>query len=286
MNEELRSASEELETGKEELQSLNEELLTLNAELEAKNDELAGANDDLRNLLDSTKVATVFLDRTLRVRRFTAEATRIANLIASDVGRAFTDITLKVGYVELARDVAHVLDTLVVKEVQVTGFDGTQYTMRIHPYKTVHNAVDGVVITFSDVTALRVAEEVLAIRTHDGVIANLLDRWPGMVCVRDLVAGRDVYLNGRARERLALASRGAAARFESLLHPDDLAASGRWDRRLDRVRDGEVLTRSVRVRGADGDYTSFRERESVLARSVTGVPTRVLAVLEDVTDPG
>jgi len=273
-NEELQSTNEELTTSKEELQSLNEELLTLNAELVSKNDDLATANDDLRNLLNSTKIPTLFLDNALRVKRFTSDATRVANLIAGDVGRLITDITLKVDYQDLARDVEQVLETLIFKEVQVACPDGTSFTMRIHPYRTMDNVIDGVVITFSDVTALQRAEEALADAAHDIVIARLLDRWPGVVYVRDLVLGHDVYLNQRAREWL----RGAA--FETIVHPDDVANPA-WSERLRALPDGEVLTRRIRLRAADGTYATLRDRESVLARANNGAPTRVLAVIED-----
>jgi two-component system CheB/CheR fusion protein len=279
-NEELQSTNEEVTTSKEELQSLNEELLTLNAELEAKNDELATVNDDLRNILNSTKIPTLFLDNALRVKRYTGDASRIANLIPGDVGRAITDITLKLAYADLARDVGQVLDTLVFQEVQVDSHEGATYTMRIHPYRTTSNVIDGVVITFSDVTALRRAEEALAARAQDTVIAGLLDRWPGMVYVHDLALGRDVYLNQRARDRLRAAAAGDA-RFETLLHPDDNGADAPWQARLGALHAGEVITRRVRLRGPGGAYETFRDRESVLARSAAGVPTRVLAVIED-----
>jgi two-component system CheB/CheR fusion protein len=277
-NEELQSANEELTTSKEELQSLNEELMTLNVELEAKNDELATANDDLRNLLDSTRVPTLFLDNRLRIKRFTSEATRVVNLIAGDVGRAITDITMKVDYEGIAQDVAEVLETLVFKEVQLNAADGTSYTMRIHPYRTMSNAIDGVVITFSDVTALRRAESALAARVHDTVIARLLDRWPGMVYVHDLVLGRDTYLNARARERLQNAGPGTS--FESLVHAADTAEPARWLERIEQLRDDDVLTRRVRLRSRDGTYEMFHARVSVLARSAAGAPTRLLAVVE------
>lgn len=254
--------------------------MTVNSELEAANHELATANDDLRNLLNSTKIPTLFLDGALRIKRFTNEATRIANLLPNDVGRALTDITLKVAYDALVADVREVLDTLVFKEVQVVGADGARYMIRIHPYRTMANVIDGVVITFSDVTALRRAEEALAARTHDDVVARLLDRWPGMVYVRDLELAADVYLNDRARAWLRAATDdGPAVAFESLLHPEDRGRA--WHARLAALPDGEVLARRIRLRGADGAHHRFHERESVLARASTGAPTRVLAVIED-----
>jgi two-component system CheB/CheR fusion protein len=282
-NEELQSANEELTTSKEELQSLNEELMTLNAELEATNTALTTANDDLRNLLNSTKIPTLFLDNALRLKRFTSEATRVANVIAGDVGRAITDITLKVNYQGLARDVEEVLTTLVFKEVQLDGADQTSYTMRIHPYRTMTNMIDGVVITFSEVTALRRAEQALAANAQRRAIARLLDRWSGLVCVRDLALGEDIYLNERAAALLR--SEPAGACFQSLYHPDDAAGSPEWRARLQHLRDTEVAVRPIRLRTADGTYGHFLARESVLARSVAGAPTRMLAVIEPSAAP-
>ncbi len=262
-NEELQSTNEEVTTSKEELQSLNEELLTVNSELEAANHELATANDDLRNLLNSTKIPTLFLDGALRIKRFTNEATRIANLLPNDVGRALTDITLKVAYDALVADVREVLDTLVFKEVQVVGADGARYMIRIHPYRTMANVIDGVVITFSDVTALRRAEEALAARTHDDVVARLLDRWPGMVYVRDLELAADVYLNDRARAWLRAATDDGPAAFESLLHPED---RGRAARALAALPDGEVLARR--------SGSARRRRPSPVPRARVGARAR------------
>jgi hypothetical protein len=118
------------------------------------------------------------------------------------------------------------------------------------------------------------------------VIAHLLDRWPGMVYVRDLVQERDIYLNESARQqqRAAGGSESEPPRFETLLHPDDLDGATPWLARLAGLRDGEVITRRIRLRGAGGVYRSFRDRESVIARSVAGNPTRVLAVIEDAPD--
>ena len=141
----------------------------MNAELSAKNEALAVTNDDLRNLLDSSKIPTLFLDKSLRLKRFTSEARRVAKLIATDVGRPMTDIALRVDYDDLARDVAEVIESRREgrAEVRRRRKSGARYTMRIHPYRTVDDVIDGVVVTFFDVTALRRAEEALAARAHD-----------------------------------------------------------------------------------------------------------------------
>ena len=163
-NEELQSTNEELTTSKEEMQSLNEELQTLNHELQAKVDDLSRANDDMRNLLDSTDIATLFLDARLNVRRFTAQMTKIIKLIPGDVDRPITDLASDLVYPELPADARMVLQTLAFKETQVTTVDGRWFSVRIMPYRTMDNRIDGLVITFVDVTAAKLLEATLRSR--------------------------------------------------------------------------------------------------------------------------
>jgi two-component system CheB/CheR fusion protein len=160
-NEELQSTNEELETTKEELQSLNEELVTVNSELQGKLDALSDANDDLQNLLNSTEVATIFLDNDLRIKRFTSEAKRVSNLIAIDVGRPLSDIVSKLVYDELSEDAQDVLQTLVIKEREVQAADGSWFFLRILPYRTAKNTIEGLVLTFVDITKNKRAEQLV-----------------------------------------------------------------------------------------------------------------------------
>ena len=157
-NEELQSTNEELMTSKEEMQSLNEELQTVNAELQAKLDELSGTNNDMKNLLNSTDIATVFLDNELHVRRFTLQAKTIIKFIATDVGRPITDLASDLLYPELTKDAHEVLRTLVFSERSIATQNGRWFTVRIMPYRTVDNRIDGVVITFADITAAKKIE--------------------------------------------------------------------------------------------------------------------------------
>ncbi len=158
-NEELQSANEELETSKEEMQSLNEELQTVNAQLQAKVDDLARTSDDMQNLLNSTEVATIFLDQELRIKRFTQQATKVVNLIPSDVGRPIADLASNLCYEELQADAAEVLRTLVFKEREAQTKDGGWRQVRILPYRTTDNVIDGLVITFVNINRSKEAEQ-------------------------------------------------------------------------------------------------------------------------------
>lgn len=174
-NEELQSTNEELTTSKEEMQSLNEELQTVNAELQSKLDELSAANNDMKNLLNSTDIATVFLDNVLCVRRFTLQAGNIIKFIPGDVGRPITDLASDLLYPALVDDAREVLRTLVFSETSITTKDGRWFMVRIMPYRTMDNRIDGVVITFTDVTASKKVEAELR-EQHDHLAGQLADR--------------------------------------------------------------------------------------------------------------
>jgi two-component system CheB/CheR fusion protein len=154
-NEELQSTNEELTTSKEEMQSLNEELQTVNNELQAKVDELSRSNNDMKNLLNSTDIATLFLDKNLNVRRFTTQATKIIKLIPGDVGRPITDLASDLLYPELITDAREVLRKLGFAEKPINTGDGRWFTVRIMPYRTLDDRIDGVVITFADITVAK-----------------------------------------------------------------------------------------------------------------------------------
>ena len=162
INEELQSANEELETSKEELQSLNEELSTVNQQLQEKLEELEATNNDLSNLLTSTEIATIFLDRDFRIKRFTTAVQKVLNIIPADIGRPIEDFSRKVSDDVLLEDARAVLERLVPSEREVSTSDGRWYLRRILPYRTESDHIGGVVITFIDMTALRVAGTRLA----------------------------------------------------------------------------------------------------------------------------
>jgi two-component system CheB/CheR fusion protein len=165
-NEELQSTNEELTTSKEEMQSLNEELYTVNAELQSKVDDLSLVNSDMKNLLNSTDIATIFLDNVLHIRRFTTQATQIYKLIAGDVQRPLSDISSDLIYPELEEDANEVLRTLVFSEKQIPTRSGRWFTVRIMPYRTVDNVIDGLVLTFINITSAKELESRLRALSH------------------------------------------------------------------------------------------------------------------------
>ncbi|HKY37520.1 MAG TPA: chemotaxis protein CheB [Polyangiaceae bacterium] len=172
MNEELQSSNEELETSKEEMQSLNEELTTVNAQLHAKMEELQRTSGDLRSLLASTDIAVIFLDAQFRIRRYTPTAKKLLDLIGSDVGRPLSDLAKKFTDPDLANDAKSVLDNLVPIEREVLSEDGRWYARRVLPYRTVEDKIDGVVITFVDVSDRKRAHD-LATKAGEVVEGDL-----------------------------------------------------------------------------------------------------------------
>lgn len=177
MNEELQSTNEELETSKEELQSVNEELSTVNAELQEKVTDLSRSNNDMNNLLAGTGIGTVFVDHNLSLLRFTPVVTSIINLISVDLGRFIGHIVSNiVNYNNLVEDIKSVLDTLIPKEIEVQTIKGKSYLMRIQPYRTLENVIEGAVISFIDISEIVKMRQEL----HD---ANTLSRLA--IIVRD-----------------------------------------------------------------------------------------------------
>jgi two-component system CheB/CheR fusion protein len=157
-NEELQSTNEELTTSKEEMQSMNEELQTVNTELQSKVNDLTRSNDDMKNLLNSTEIATLFLDKSLNVRRFTDEVTKIFKLRLSDIGRPITDLVTDLQYKDLGNDAIQVVKKLIPKEIAISTNDGRWFSIRIMPYRTLDDRIDGVVITFLNITKAKTLE--------------------------------------------------------------------------------------------------------------------------------
>jgi PAS domain S-box-containing protein len=171
-NEELQSSNEELDTSKEELQSVNEEIVTVNAELQAKIVILTDIQNDMKNLLENVNMGTIFLDGHLAIKRFTRDALRVFRLAPSDTGRPLADIRSLIPDVDLIPDVQGVLDSLIPWEIQVRTTNNEWFLVRIMPYRTLDNVIDGVVLTFSDITALKTVEEALLKNTVELQASN------------------------------------------------------------------------------------------------------------------
>jgi two-component system CheB/CheR fusion protein len=198
VNEEMQSTNEELETSKEELQSVNEELSTVNGELQAKVVDLSRANNDMKNLLSGTGIGTIFVDHHLCILRFTPTVSALINLIETDVGRPVDQIRSNLGgYDRLGADIQEVLQSLVPKELEVQTNTGEWYLLRIRPYRTLENVIEGAVITFTDCTAMKNAQAALrdseALRRLAAVVRDARDA----IVVQDMT-GRILAWNPRA----------------------------------------------------------------------------------------
>jgi len=186
-NEELQSTNEELETAKEELQSTNEELATLNDELENRNTEMEHVNNDLHNLLASVNIPIIMVGPDLRIRRFTAVAERVFNLIPADVGRPVTDINLKVNVNQLGVVLGDVIDTLQTRDIEVQDTGGHWWSLRVRPYKTTDNKIDGAVIALLDIDMLKTSMEGMRQSQAFAEAVVTAGRQPLVVLGKDLV---------------------------------------------------------------------------------------------------
>ncbi len=233
VNEELQSANEELETSKEELQSLNEELQTINAELNNRNDSLVRSNSDLANLFDSTAIATLFLDRNMRIRRFTPRLLDIFSVREGDEGRPISDIVTSLTRDGLRQDVQKVLQTLVPREREVAVVaDGASYLMQVRPYRDLNNVIDGVVITFVDISERKKHEQArsrlaaIVESSQDAIIAHSLD-------------GKVTSWNDGARRLFGASASEAVGQPMPALVRD--ALPGDWQTMLGKLQSGEQL---------------------------------------------
>jgi two-component system CheB/CheR fusion protein len=222
MNEELRSTAEELETSREELQSVNEELATVNQELKIKIEELSQANDDFRNLMNSTDIGTIFLDRSLRLKLFTPRARDIFNLIPADVGRPLSDITAHLDAAGLLADAEHVLASLQSVQREVETREGRWYLMNVLPYRTVEDRIDGVVLTFLDITERRRAEALLQASEERMrlLIESVMDY---AIIIQDMDGRIEVWNPGAERMFGYTAAEAVGQSIEIIFTPEDRA---------------------------------------------------------------
>jgi len=282
VNEELQSTNEELETSKEELQSLNEELATVNTELQTKVLDLSRVNNDMNNLLSGTGIGTVFVDHHLRILRFTPAITQIINLIKSDMGRPVSHIVSNlVGYDNLIKDIRLVLDTLIPKEVEVQTIENKWYMLRILPYRTLDNVIEGAVITFVDITEVKEKDEVLQ-QTQEQ-FKKLFYEAPLGVALIDSLTGHFCEVNpmfakivGRSIEEMLQIN------WISITHADDIQAN------LDK----SALLNAGEIDGFQMEKRHIKKDGEVVWINITISRTKVekkahprhLCMIEDITE--
>lgn len=240
---------------------MNEELSTVNAELQAKVTDLSRVNNDMNNLLAGSNIGTVFVDHQLRILRFTPASTRIINLIQGDTGRPVGHLASNlVGYDQLVADVQAVLDTLVPREVEVQAKAGPWYAMRIQPYRTLENVIEGAVITFVEITKMKQTQE--AMIESESCFRQMSQALPQLVwtCRPD---GRCEWLSPRWCAYTGLPSgEPTAGGWLDNVHPDDrLALSQAWNTAL---AGGEPLTARARIRNHLGEYRRFHVTATAL----------------------
>jgi two-component system CheB/CheR fusion protein len=223
VNEELQSTNEELQTSKEELQSLNEELTTVNAQLEAKMEELEATTNDLSSVLTSTDIAVIFLDSKLRIRRFTPATKDLFDLIPSDVGRPMTDMASKFSDPNLVHDCRAVLDKLIPIERETRSTSGRVYVRRVLPYRTTDNRIDGVVITFIDITGRKLAEEALG--ESEERFRLVIDNAPDFAMLLIDPQGKIVTWNIGAERLLGWTATEAVGKSATIIFPPETGKS-------------------------------------------------------------
>ena len=278
-NEELQSSNEELETSREELQSLNEEVLTVNAELNAKMEQLIGMQNDMKNLLDNVRVGTLFLDQQLVIRRYTREAQRIYRLIPADLGRPLADIKSDLEGEDLLCDIRSVLETLTPCAREVRATDGSWYLARIQPYRTLDNVIDGVVLTFAEVTDFKRASE--AVRRSEERLARAqelahLGSWE-----LDLASGR-MHWSAEMFRIFGVAPAGTPLPLDELLERIGEDRQ-RVATALRQVADSRTpCAIDYRIRRPDGTLRHLHSR--AIAADATERGSRLLGVTQDISD--
>jgi two-component system, chemotaxis family, CheB/CheR fusion protein len=293
INEEQKATGEELETSREELQSTNEELTTVNQEYRIVIAELNEVNADLRNLIDATDIGTVFLDRDLRVRRFTPAITTLINLAPQDRGRPLADLTHRLRTPTLLEDAAKVLSTLGTITKEVESEDGNWYTLRIVPYRSLEDRIDGVVLTLFDITTQKRVEgdlrEVLRLLEVERTrLSGLVEHMPAAALVVEAASGRVLSTNVRFRDLLQHDPRSpdspdAEALFALARHIDGTAISpDEWP--LTRsIRGEEVIQGEEVVFDLPNDETVTLLVSSAPLRDPEGRVTAAVMTLTDIT---
>ena len=282
VNEEMQSTNEELETSKEELQSVNEELATVNTELQTKVNDLSLLNNDMNNLLSGTGIATVFIDYQLRILRFTPAACAIINLILGDVGRPVAHIvTNLVGYDRLVQDAQEVLATLIPKVIDVQAKDGKWYSMRMQPYRTIDNMIEGAVLNFVEISVLkRIQAELESDKAHLQFKSTLLSAIGDAVIATDL-QGKILYWNEAAESIYGWKSSEVTGKNILEVTPDEESKAHASEIML-ALKFGKSWSGEFFVRHRDGRQFPVRVTNTPIVNE-QGTLTGIIGVSRDIT---
>jgi two-component system, chemotaxis family, CheB/CheR fusion protein len=289
-NEELQSFNEELESSKEELQSLNEEMQTVNSELQNKVQELSAAHDDMHNLLNSIEVASIFVDNKIRIKRFTKQASELVSLIPSDIGRPLQDMVTKLQYSRLIGDVEDVLDKLIPQEREVYSEGGVWYHMKIIPYRTIDNRIDGAVLTF-----LSINEQKKAQRRLEKTICEKEQAWLLIYKIYNMLDKPLAVLDEQGKLVVANKAFTAVSRMENtpLERTNILEFTGgpfsqtELRRRLrDALTRRQAMSPETVVVTPDGDHDGYQERYNISGQVLSArvdEPFRYLLLMDGTT---
>ncbi|HVF87620.1 MAG TPA: CheR family methyltransferase, partial [Pyrinomonadaceae bacterium] len=279
INEELRSAAGELETGKEELQSVNEELMTVNQELKTKIEELSQSNSDFQNLMNSTDIGTIFLDRAFGIKLFTPAAREIFNLLPADYGRPLSDITHRLADADLLRDAEFVLQKLHAVEREVSTADGSTFLMRISPYRTSEDRISGLIMTFVQITERKRMEEQL--RQSVERFRALVSQATSGVVEGDF-DGDFTFVNKRFCDITGYTEAELLGmNVRDVTHPDDLASNLDLFRRM--ASEGAAFEIEKRYVRKDGSIVWVHNNVSVVRDAEGNPQSSVTVVVVDVT---
>ncbi len=278
MNEELHSASEELETSSEELQSMNEELITLNHELKNNIEELGTANSDLQNLMMSTEIGTIFLDRQMRIKRYTSQVQEIFNVIPSDIGRPLSDITNKLSSYPFIEDAQEVLKSLRMKESEVNN-NNKWFLVRVLPYRTMDDHIDGVVLTFIDITSQKNALE--AQKRSEARFKLIVDQATTGILQVSINGAIELYNESYGKICGYDLSELLNKDFTGFIHPEEKEEE--INRFQEMLKSGTPYESEFRILHKDGRWIWIHSNFSVILDS-SGSPSTSLAMVSDITE--
>jgi len=287
MNEELQSSNEELETSKEEMQSMNEELNTVNAELREKIQELEITNNDMANLMNSTDIATVFLDINMTIRRYTPSAKKLFSLITSDIGRPIGDLAIRFHDDGLKDDVSQVLQTLIPTSREVKTDNDHWFIRRILPFRTQDNRVDGLVLTFTDVTTLKQSE--ISLKQSESRLSAAVRISNVGIYEHNEPIGPELYCSEHWSDILGYKQEELPSYdiffewFMKQVHPDDISI---FEKNYSDFIEGKTkhYESEIRMKKKTGEWIYVHSMSWAIARDKNNNATKVLGVTRDVTN--